>query len=94
MDYRRAHLSTDICLKRISRDQAINELKIPPWNNFDYEADLEFISIKLGYKKEQLKKIMRKPNKWYVDYPNRKKLLCFLYDIYRFLTLSKKATNF
>jgi len=94
IDYRRPHLSTDICLKRISRDQAINVLKIPPWENFDFEADMKFVSIKLGYKKDELKKIIQKPNKWYVDYPNRRKILCFLYDIYRFLTFTKKATNF
>ena len=94
IDYRRVHLATDICLKRITREQAINELNIPSWNNFDFEADLKFVSIKLGYKKDELKKIMEKPNKWFVDYPNRRKILGFLYDIYRFLTFTKKATNF
>ena len=94
IDYRRPHLSTDICFGRIKRSEAINLLKVPAWDNLDVEADLKFVALKLGYKVEELENIMTLPLKWYVDYPNRKRILGFIYDLYRILTNTKKATNF
>ena len=75
MDYRRAHLSTDICNKRISRQEAINILKVAPWEDLDLENELSFIANKLGYELSELKDIMRKPGLWYKDYANNEFLL-------------------
>ncbi len=86
MDYRRAHLSTDICNSRISRQEAINILKVSPWENLDLENELSFIANKLGYEVSELKNIMKEPRLWYKDYSNNEFLLGKIYNLYRFLT--------
>ena len=70
MDYRRAHLSTDICNSRINRQEAINILKTPAWQDLDLENELSFIATKLGYEVSELKHIMNKQGLWYKDYSN------------------------
>lgn len=94
IDYRRARLSTDICLKRISREKALDILESPPWQNINVDYELEFVAYKLGYSTQQLKNIMSQPSLWYKDFPNRQKLLCFAYDLYRLLTRMQKISNF
>ena len=89
-DYRRAHLSSDICMNRCTRMQALNELAIKPWSKIDVESDLRFISYKLGYSVEELKSIMNNYPLWYKDFPNREKFLGFAYDIFRFITGRQK----
>ncbi len=93
-DYRRAHLSTDILQKRITRNQALEILKSDPWVNLDVESQLEFVAYKLGYSVLELKEIMSMPSKWYFDFPNRKRFLGMSYDIYRFLTGRNKLAQF
>ncbi len=94
IDYRRPHLSTDICLGRTQRESALNELKLPAWHNIDVSGDLRFVSYKLGYEVSELEKIMQKPSLWYTDFPNRKKFLGLAYDLYRLVLRKQKATNF
>ena len=86
MDYRRAHLSSDICNFRISREEAINILKIPAWNDIDLESELSFIAKKLGYEISELKSILDKKPLWYKDYLNNEFLLGKIYNLYRLMT--------
>ena len=55
---------------------------------------MRFVSYKLGYEVYELEKIMQKPPLWYIDFPNRKKILGLAYDFYRLVLRKKKATNF
>ena len=91
IDFRRARLSADICLKRIKREQALEILSSPPWEKIDVDYELEFVAYKLGYSMKQLKDLLSQPPFWYKDFPNREKLLCFSYDFYRFLTRRLKS---
>lgn len=94
IDYRRAHLSSDICMNRSTRSEALKELSCNPWSSIDIESDLKFVSYKLRYKVSELKKIMNKSSLWYVDFPNREKFLGLAYRIYRIITRKEKNTNF
>ena len=95
MDYRRAHLSTDICLGRITRNQALNQLKNPPCFELDVDNELQFISYKLGYSVSEMYDFMNQPPLWYKDFPNREKFLRILYNIYRLMTgKNKHSANF
>ena len=95
MDYRRAHLSTDICIGRIDRESALNELSKPPCSELDVDKELQFISYKLGYSVSEMYDFMNKPPLWYKDFPNREKTLRTLYNIYRLLTgKNKNFSNF
>ncbi len=94
MDYRRAHLAQDICLNRISRDEALEELKIHPWENLDVDFHLAFIAHKLDYTIEELTTLMNQPALWYKDYPNREKIIGYIYNIYRLIRGKSWAHNF
>ena len=94
IDYRRAHLSSDICMKRSTRSKALKELSSDPWDKIDVESDLTFVAYKLRYRVDELKKLMNKNSFWYVDFPNREKFLGLAYRIYRILTRKEKNTNF
>lgn len=94
VDYRRGYLSADICLGRVTRQQALDQLCDPPWAAIDVAHDLAFVARKLEYTPAQLETLMHAPARWYSDYPNRERLLGFTYDTYRLLTGRPKASNF
>lgn len=93
-DYRRGYLSADICLGKITREQALKELEVPSWQGLDVEHDTAFVARKLDYKLAELKAAMRAPALWYKDFPHREWLLGFAYNTYRRLTGKRKASNF
>ncbi len=86
MDYRRAHFSTDICNSRITRKEAIDILKDPPWAELDLENELRFVANKLGYEVNELKNFMNQPPLWYKDFSNNEFILGKIYNLYRLLT--------
>ena len=94
IDYRRAHLSSDICMKRCTRKDALEELNQDPWSKIDSENDMRFVAYKLDYTVQELRKIINKSPAWYVDFPNREMLLGFAYNTFRLLTGREKNTNF
>lgn len=93
-EYRRAHLSSDICMRKIQRDQAIELLKNHSLSDLERRQDIEFVASKLGYSIEELTSIMSSPPSWYVDFDNRKSLLGFAYDVHRSLHFKSKLSNF
>ncbi len=48
VDKRRAHLSNLICAGQISREEALEELKTPPYPVDDIEQDIEYFNKKMG----------------------------------------------
>ena len=83
VDYRRATLSTQICTKEMTRENALIELKNKPYNKDTLEEDKIYVSKKLGIELSELEKIMKAPPKSYKDYPNDEKKLAFIYKIYK-----------
>ena len=92
-DYRRAHLSQDIVLKRISRTDALQKLKVSPYSDIDLDYTLSFVAYKLGYSLTELKNIINQPPIWYVDVPNRGELLNRIYNLYRLITNRKLSST-
>jgi hypothetical protein len=93
-DYRRGYLSADVCLKKITREQALHELEVPPWQGLDVEHDTAFVARKLDYKPSELEAAMSGAAYWYRDFPHRERWLGLAYNAYRLLTGRKKASNF
>lgn len=83
LDYRKATLSSQICAGQITRDEAIEVLKTPPFIEADIERQKEYIAKKLGITQHELDDIIRLPGKWYYEYPNDNKRLSFFYRLYR-----------
>lgn len=93
-DYRRGYLSADICLGKITRAQALQELEVAPWKDLDVEHDTAFVARKLDYKPAELEAAMQAPALWYKDFPHRETLLGLAYNAYRIMTGRRRASNF
>lgn len=94
IDYRRATLSTQICVGEISRCKAVEQLRCIPYQPEEVGEAKCYIAKKLGIDKDELERIMRLPAKWYWDYPNDQRKLGFIYDTYRKLYKREKLDRF
>jgi len=94
IDYRKATLSSQICVGEISRDEALGLLKSKPFDLLRVEEEKQYISKKLGVSQEEFENIIHLPEKWYWDYPNDDKRLGFIYDTYRKLFKKEKLGSF
>lgn len=69
-DKRRCHLSSLICSGETTREQALEELKIPAYSPSMQEEDREYVAKKLGLTDDEFTAIMSAPKKSYWDYPS------------------------
>lgn len=67
-DKRKAHFSSLILTNQMSREKALENIKLIEYYDNEYETDLEFISSKLGISKTEFLEIMGNQNKTYKDY--------------------------
>ncbi len=82
MDYRRATYSSQICTNQLTRDEALEKLKLPPYDEEKIKEDKKYVAKKLGIKVEELEKYLSLPPKTYVDFPNNKTLIERCYKFY------------
>ncbi|WP_298314768.1 N-acetyl sugar amidotransferase [uncultured Aquimarina sp.] len=73
-DKRRAHISSLIVSKQITRDEAIEEMNKEIYPNDSHQEDMEYVAKKLGISFKEFQSIINMPNKSYKDYGNNKKL--------------------
>lgn len=83
IDYRKATFSTMICTGQLTREEALEKLKEPPYDPEKIVKEEAFICKKLGLAKEEYDKILTAPPKFFFHYPNNKKTLDYLYKIYK-----------
>jgi N-acetyl sugar amidotransferase len=69
-DKRKAHLSSMIVAGQIGREEALEELKKPPYDENELAEDKEFLAKKLGISLDEFEDIMAQPNKSFRDYPS------------------------
>lgn len=94
IDYRRATLSSEICLAVVERDRALEALKSSPFDPASVEAEQKYIAKKLNISDAELDAIVRLPPKYYRDFPNDEQFLARLYDLYRRVNNQSKTSNF
>lgn len=94
IDYRRATLSSEICIGKTVRADAVEQLKSKPFNPTEVEAEKHYIAKKFGISKDEFGKILNSPAKWYWNYPNDDKKLGFIYDTYRRIFNKEKLASF
>ena len=71
IDKRRAHLSTLICSGQIDREEALAELREPPYADPTLlEADRRFVLKKLGFDDGEWEAMMSAPIRSATDYPS------------------------
>lgn len=69
-DKRRAHLSSLIVSKQISREEAIEELKSPTYDKKQIEDDYKYVIKKLKITEGEFERIISMPQKNATDYPS------------------------
>ncbi|MBL8919454.1 MAG: 7-cyano-7-deazaguanine synthase [Myxococcaceae bacterium] len=94
IDYRRATLSSELCLGVVSRTAALEVLSTSPYDPSTIGSEQKFIAKKLGLGDEELEEIIRLPPKYYRDYANDEQFLSKLYDLYRWFYRKPKTSNF
>jgi N-acetyl sugar amidotransferase len=90
MDYRRTTLSAQICAGQISRAAALNEFLHKSYDEKLIDEDKKYISKKFGISLEELEKYLSNPPKTYLDFPNNKKLISFVYRTYNRIFTKKR----
>ena len=89
-DKRKAHLSSLILSNQISKDEALEELKTPPFDEESIEKDKVFISKKLGITLSEFENILNLPKKNHSDYKTSKVFDFYQKNIFK-LILRKKS---
>jgi N-acetyl sugar amidotransferase len=84
-DYRLATFSTQICSNQITRDEALEQLEALPYNPETIEKEKNFICKKLQISVEEFDSLLKQKPFTYKDFPNSKKRINFVYNVYRFL---------
>lgn len=70
IDKRRAHLSSLILSKQLSRDEALNQLAEPLYDPDELATDINYLCKKLEISQESFSKIMEDPIRHYSEFPN------------------------
>ncbi len=84
IDKRKSHLSNLICSKQITKAEAIEELKLPIYNEEQFKIDYEFVLKKLNLTEEQFQHYMKLPIKSHREYDHYmpiEKRYPFLYPV-------------
>jgi N-acetyl sugar amidotransferase len=69
-DKRRAHFSSLILTGQMSREDALEKLSQPAYNEEQLASDFEYIATKLGISVEELEELHAGENRTYKDYKN------------------------
>lgn len=89
-DKRRCYLSSLILTEQMTRSEAIDELKNPPYDSKQVEEDKEFIARKLDLSVKELNDLIAGENKTYRDYKNSVKLLNMFIHLAQILGIEKR----
>lgn len=73
-DTRKVQYSSLILTGQMSRDEALELLKIPAYDPETIEDEFKFIATKLNISVKELKSYMNAPNKTYKDYKNQESM--------------------
>lgn len=73
-DTRRVQYSSLILTGQMTRDEAIERLKMPAFDPSNIKDEFNYIAIKLGITSEDLQKFFIMPKKFYWDYKNQQNI--------------------
>jgi N-acetyl sugar amidotransferase len=69
IDKRKAHLSSLICAGQMSREEALEIISEPPYNNKDLKNDYESVLQKFRLSDVEFQRLMQKPIRSHFDFP-------------------------
>lgn len=77
IDVRKAQFSSLILSGQMTREEAVEELAKPPWDEETIKDDFEYIATKLGISVDELQQYFDMPRKTHRDYKNQQ----WIFDI-------------
>lgn len=88
-DTRKAQYSSLILTGQMTRDEAIERLKIPAYDPATIEDEFNYIATKLGIKSEELRHYFTMPKKYYWNYKNQQNIFRFGAKVLHLLDIEK-----
>ncbi|HNA75181.1 MAG TPA: N-acetyl sugar amidotransferase [Saprospiraceae bacterium] len=73
-DTRRVQYSSLILTGQMSREEALNQLKLPAYDSEEIKHEFEFVANKLGISKEELQTYFNMPKKTHLDYKSQENI--------------------
>lgn len=89
-DKRRCHFSSLILTGQLKRDEALEILKKPPYDEKQAMEDLEYVAKKMGLTKNEFLDLMKQKNKTYKDYKNMSGLISLAVKAARLFGMEKR----
>lgn len=86
-DTRKVQYSSLILTKQMTREQALEKLKLPAIDEETAAHDFEYVATKLGISVAELQSYMDAPNKTYKDYKNQEAMFNLGTKVFAFLGL-------
>jgi N-acetyl sugar amidotransferase len=88
-DTRKVQYSSLILTNQMTRDEAIEKLKKPAFDEESIAQDFEYVATKLGISVEELQGYMDAPNKSYKDYKSQENIFKIGAKVLKFLGIEK-----
>ena len=88
-DTRKVQYSSLILTGQMTRDEALEKLKKPAYDEATIKEDFEYIATKLGIGVDELQRIMNAPNKTYKDYKSQEYIYKIGAKLMRLIGLEK-----
>lgn len=88
-DKRRAHFSSLILTKQMTRDEALQKIAQPAYDEETIAHDFEYVATKLDIGVDALRELMRGPNRSYRDYRNSMPMINAGTQVLRLLGVQK-----
>ncbi|MBL4240373.1 N-acetyl sugar amidotransferase [Vibrio fluvialis] len=87
---RRAHFSSLIMTGQMTREEALERISRPEMDEHFLKQEFEYVAHKLGMTVEDLQQIFDSPKRTYRDYKNKRWLIGFGTNVFRWLGLEKR----
>lgn len=88
-DVRKVQYSSLILTNQMTREQALEKLKQPPYDESTIHQDFEFIANKLGITERELQTYFDAPNKTYKDYASQENIYKIGARVFKFFGIEK-----
>lgn len=92
VDKRKAHLATLICSKQITKEQAIEEMKLPLYDRNEIAAEKEYVLKKLGLTENAFDLLMNEKPRDHGDFKNEKELWAMYFKFISILKFKKNRS--
>jgi hypothetical protein len=93
-DMRRVDLSSLILTNQMTREQALEELKKPPYDPELIDQDFYYIAKKLNIDSDDLKKFHEMPKKYWGDYKNLNNIFKISEKILEYISGTRRGGSF